>query len=279
MDSSFKSEAKNTFWFLLKQFFLFMFFIGVFRTIFVVYYYDKLQVVEDPFMEILKAYYNAISLDVATASILVVIPWLLLSINSLLKLKIIKSVLYVYTLIVIVLSTSVYIAELGIYNEWEEKPTFKIFNYLKNPDEILNSNPLFYTIILTIILVLVLTIFFKLTKKLYEGYTISRPRNFIVAAIFFFLMPWLIFLGARGGWKSIPISQSSVYFSNYQVYNDIAISTVYNFIHSITENQDILDGKNRYLIKLDEDKKKNILKELMATDANCSSMDICLRIC
>jgi len=274
MNSSFNSEMKNTFWFLVKQFFLFIFFIEVFRSIFVVYYWDKLQVVTEPIRETLLAYLNAISLDIATASILIVIPWLFLLINSVLKIKIIKILLFIYTFIVISFSSFIYIAELGIYNEWEEKPTFKIFNYLKHPDEAIASNPVIYTIILTIILIVILRLFYKLTQKLYKGYRVDKSRNYLVTFLFFLIAPVIIFLGARGGWKEIPISQSSVYFSKHKVYNDVAISTVYNFIHSITENQEILDGKNRYLIELDESEKQKILKEFMATDSNCESTSI-----
>ena len=257
------------FWFLIKQFFLFILLIETYRTIFVVYYWDKLQVSVAPVQEVFLAYLNAISLDIATASILVVIIWLLLSINSLIKSHFIKAVMFLYTFLVILFSSFIYIAELGIYNEWEEKPTFKIFNYLKHPDEAIASNPLIYTVILTLILIIMLTLFYKLTKKLYDSYDLSTPRNYKKTALFFLIMPIIILLGARGGTKEIPISQSSVYFSKYKVYNDVAISTVYNFIHSITENQAIIDGKNRYLITLDEEKKSKILKEFMATDPQC----------
>lgn len=274
MHSSFTTEFKNTFLFLIKQFLLYILFIEFFRTIFVVYYWDKLQVSSTPLLETFEAYYHAISLDIATASIFIVIPWLLLLINSLIKSKFITYLNFFYVLFMFIISSAIYIAELGIYNEWEEKATFKVLNYLDNPDEIIRSNPLEYTIILSIILVVALVLFYKLTKKLFKSYTLSKPRNFLVTALFFFVAPVLIFLGARGGWAEIPISQSTVYFSKHKVYNDVAISTVYNFFHSITENQAIINGKNEFKISLDAGKKKAILKELMATDENCSRPDI-----
>jgi len=259
----------NSFSFLIKLFFLFILLIETYRTIFAVYYWDKLQVATSPLKEVFLAYFNAISLDIATASILLVIPWLLITFNTVLKSNFIKTVMFIYTFIVIIFSSFIYIAELGIYNEWEEKPTFKIFNYLKHPDEAIASNPVIYTIILTFILVVVITLFYKLIKKLYKTYDVSIPRSLKTTLVFLLVLPIVIFLGARGGWKEIPISQSSVYFSKHKVYNDIAISTVYNFIHSITENQSIIDGKNRYEIELGEKKKELILKELMATNIEC----------
>jgi len=265
---------QNSLSFLLKQFFLFFFFIEVFRTIFVVYYWDKLQVVATPFKETALAYINAVSLDVATASILIVIPWVLLNINTLFKSTIIKVILFIYTFGVIIFSTFIYIAELGIYNEWEEKPTFKIFNYLKHPDEAIVSNPIILTIILTIILVSVLALFYTLTKKLFATYDVKAKRNYKVVIFSLFVLPIIIFLGARGGWAEIPISQSTVYFSKHKVYNDIAISTVYNFIHSITENQSIINGENPYKITLDDEKREKILAEFMATPKGCERESI-----
>jgi len=247
-----------------------MLLIGVFRTIFVVYYYDKLQVAPEPLKEIFLAYFHAIALDVATASILIAVPWLLIAVNSLFKSKLIQFVLLSYTSVVVTLASFIYIAELGVYNEWDEKPTFKIFNYLTRPEEILNSNPLVYTIILSVILVVVLSVFYKLTHSLHKGYELSKSRNFLVSFLFFILSPAVILLGARGGVDVFPISQSSAYFSKHQVYNDVAISTVYNFIHSVTENYSAMNGENGFKIEMDESEKEEILKEYMATDANCN---------
>ncbi|MBN2815999.1 MAG: sulfatase-like hydrolase/transferase [Campylobacterales bacterium] len=264
MQSNFKIELQNIFYTLLKHFLLFLLFIETFRTIFVVYYWDKLQVASNPYYETILAYYNALSLDIASASILIVIPWLILTINSLVKSKYLKALLFVYTLGVLLISTFIYIIELGIYNEWEEKPTFKIFNYLKHPDEAIASNPILLTILLTVIMLIVFGVFYKLTKSLYSSYKLTTPRNYFATFLIFLLAP-LIFLGARGGYKEIPISQASVYFSKHKVFNDLAISTVYNFGHSITENQVVIDGINHYAIDLEEEKKEKILQELMAT--------------
>lgn len=264
----------NSISFLVKHFLLLLFFIEVYRTIFVLYYWDKLQVAAEPFKETLLSYVNAISLDIATASILLVIPWLLLSINTFSYSRFIKLLMFIYTCIIILFSTFIYIAELGIYNEWEEKPTFKIFTYLKHPDEAIASNPLIYTLMLSTILIISLWAFYKLTRKIYESYDLNVKVNYKVKAFFILVLPIIIFLGARGGTKEIPISQSSVYFSKHKVYNDVAISTVYNFLHSITENQTILDGNNPYKIELDEQTKAMILQELMATDPQCKSEKI-----
>jgi len=264
MQSSFKRELRNTFFTLLKHFLLFLLLIETFRSVFVIYFWDKLQIAPNPLQETLLAYYNALSLDIASASILIIIPWLLLFVNSFLKTKFLKWLMFAYTLLVLFISTVIYIIELGIYNEWEEKPTFKIFTYLKHPDEAIASNPILLTLILSLIMIVVLRVFYKLTKRLYSGYEVATPRNYF-ATFIFFLVALPIFLGARGGYKEIPISQASVYFSKYKVYNDLAISTVYNFGHSITENQSVIDGVNHYAFEYDEAKTKEILSELMAT--------------
>ena len=258
---------------LLKLFLLFLLFIETYRTIFIVYYWDKLQVSSSVFKEVFLTYINAIALDVATASFFIVIPWLLLLLNSLLQWKFMKWILFAYSYLLIMFSNILYIIELGIYNEWEEKPTFKILNYMKHPDEAIASNPLIYTIILSIILLVVAVIFYKLTKKICDSYVIDGKRNYLQTILFFFLAAF-IFLGARGGWAPIPISQSSVYFSKHKIYNDIAISTVYNFIHSITENQAVVNGTNPYTINLPQEQKDAILKELMATEEGCARKSI-----
>lgn len=259
--------------FLLKQFLLFWLLIETFRTIFVIYYWDKLQVSTSVLKDIFSAYMHAISLDIATASFLIIIPWFMLFFNAFLRIKFMKRLLFFYTYTIIILSSFVYIAELGIYNEWEEKPSAKILSYLKHPDEAIASNPLGYTIILLMILSVVLFLFYKLTKKVVQSYDVTQKIHYKKAALFVLLVP-LIFLGARGGWAQIPISQSTVYFSKHKVYNDLAISSFYNFLHSIIEDQAVVNGHNPYLTNFSKEQKESTLKTYMATPKGCERESI-----
>lgn len=270
MSDRFKREFKNSVLFLLKLLLLFFVLITVFRTIFILYYYDKLQLVSNSFSELLSTYYHGFALDLATSSILISIPWLIIFLDSILKIKYLKNLLHIYTLLAITLSSFIYIAELGVYNEWEEKPTFKVLNYLKHPSEAINSNPLEYTIILTAILLMVLALFHIIIKRVFESYKSNSKRDYRVMIILFLIVPIFILLGARGGWGLYPISQSDVYFSKHKVYNDTAINTVYNFLHSISENYNAMSGVNEFKLNINDGLKDKVLSECMATDSNCS---------
>ncbi len=266
-------KTNNTFIALGKLFLIFLGFIELFRTIDIVYYWDKLQVSSSPFLETLHIYSSALALDVAMSSIFLVIPFFILLFNSLYSLKIFKKIIFIYTYIIIMISSAIYAAELGVYNEWEEKPTFEVFTYLKHPDEIINSNPLVYSLIISIILIFVLYGFYVLLKKLSKNF-FNQDKNYFVSLAFFLLMPGIILLGARGGAQQIPIAQADAFFSSHKVYNDMAVNTLYNFFHSITENQAILSGVNPYKNDLPLKEKKEILTPLVSTPKGCERVSI-----
>jgi len=271
MEDKHIQEFKNTFGILFKLFFLFIAFSWFFRTTFIIYYFDKFQNIDNLFYNLVLSYWHSIPLDMATASFFIIIPWLLLFLNSLIfRFNFMKYLIGFYSYVMLALSSFIYIAEFGVYGEWEEKPTFEIFTYLKHPEEIIDSNPVWASVILTILLVVVLVSIYKLNKKIFESYDLKSKRSFSVIIAFFFLSPF-IFLGVRGGWMEIPISKSDPVFSHHKVLNDLATNSVYYFYASIQENQDILSGKNPYKVDMPQAKKDEILKEFMATPDGCKT--------
>ncbi len=128
MKFSISSELNNTFWLFSKIFLLFIFSFELYRTIFFVYYYDKLAATNTIFSEILLTYWYALSVDISTASFAIVIPWVLILLYSLIRLEIFKYLLKFYVYVILFIVSASYIAELGVYNEWEVKPNYEIFS-------------------------------------------------------------------------------------------------------------------------------------------------------
>lgn len=270
LKQSITSEFKNTFLFLGQIFLLFILLFEIHRTIFFIYYYDKIGATENIFSEVIGSYWHAISLDISMASYFIVIPWLLILLYSLVRFQLFKTLLFIYVLVIMFLSSISYITELGVYNEWEEKPNFEVFMYLKHPDEILNSNPWIYTIILTLLTIVLMTLFYKLTKRVFRNNMLKTPKNYLVTLVYFLLMPGIVLLGARGGTSSAVISQSDVYFSKQKIYNDAAINTPYNLLNTSLKAKEIMSGKNPYISDIDPEKKAKILAPLVKTDPDCN---------
>lgn len=264
-----KEDLKNNFAILFKLFLLYFLLVEIFRTTFIIYYYDKLSKINLSFFDALPSYTSGFKVDIAMASYFLIVPWLLVLFNTLFKSKIIKIILIIYTMILISLSSFIYIAELGVYNEWEEKPSFGILTYLKHPTEPFQTNPIEYTIILSIVLILVLSIMYKVGKIIFSSYNVKTKRNFISTMLIFF-SSLIIFLGVRGGTSSAPISQSDAYFSKHKILNDIAVNTPYNFFASIEQNYTIISGENIYKTTYTKEQKAKSLRVTMPQDDNAT---------
>ena len=268
------TEINNTFWMLFKIFALLILSFELYRTLFFIYFHDKVSLTDSIFTELIKTYWYGLSIDIATASFAMAIPWVLITFYSLVRLELFKSLLKLYVMVILFIISASYITELGVYNEWELKPNYEVFSYLSHPDEILNSNPWFYTFLLTVIAVISAFVFYKLIQKIFENSMVKTAKNYWVTLIFFLLVPGLVILGARGGTSSAVISQADAYFSKQQLYNDAAINTVYNLLKTTLNGQAVLGGENPYRVTLESAKKFEVLEPLVQTPLECNTTSI-----
>lgn len=165
-------------------------------------------------------------------------PFILLFFQSLFFYKFFNSVNFIYSIIIISIISIVTASELGIYDEWKVKLNYKAISYLQNPDEVIKSAKLYIIISGLIIIALLIFSGVYLLKKIafYKIQTIPK-RNYLFSFIFLITTPFFVFYGLRGGWQPIPINQSDVYFSKYNIVNLSAVNSSWNLMHSIEQNR------------------------------------------
>ncbi|MDH5464363.1 MAG: sulfatase-like hydrolase/transferase [Thiovulaceae bacterium] len=257
---------RSSFLFLGKAFLFLMAYYFFLRLVFLSYYYQKLSIIETNFFEIIQTFISALSIDVATVSYILGLSLPLLVLYMIFKKPFLMSTVRWFIWGMMLFSLSMYIAELGVYGEWEEKPGFEVLTYLQHPDEIISSNPLGATIILAIFLIFVIIITFKLALRILQLTINSEQALFSKIAVtlsFFFVALTILIIGARGGIGHVPITQSDAYFSKHKILNDAAINTLYNFLHSIIWNQQLIGGQNPFISKLPQNEKETILAKLI----------------
>ena len=230
----------------------------VFRAFFFIYYIDRVAEL-DSFWDVAKSFYYALSLDFAMAAIYLIIPWFLLLIYSVFRYSTILQLLKVVVFLSVFTHLWIFIAELGTYGEWEAKPTYEILEYLKHPEEALNTVPILSGIILALVWVGVATYLFKVIFSLIEIPTKLDSRNWIGIILFAFVTPVLIIIVGRGGLNDIPITSSEVYFSKSQFVNDATVNSSHHFIVSVLENRSLLSGEKIFTLK-EADKAPELLK-------------------
>jgi len=124
---------KNIFVLILKQFAFWIFFFAFQRTIFLGYHSDKL--VEIDFITILQSFWYAIRIDLSAASYIMVIPFVLLMIQSFMVKLFYTKFITIYTISLVFIFSIMNIADLGLFEEWETKLNMRDLDYLTHPKD------------------------------------------------------------------------------------------------------------------------------------------------
>jgi len=201
----------------------------IFRLVFIIYNIRLIRLAGISFGEVLHSFGAGFALDVATACYLLLIAL----VTDVLQLATGRNYFRSIKLVIIEIFTFVHglisLAETGLYAEWQSKLTYKVFVYFRHPEEVVQTAPtgvflLLMGLWLILSLALLLT-YTRLTRS--EIKEIAKPKWLLVPG--FLINVALLFLGARGGLAAIPISISSVYFSQHNILNLAAVNPTYHF--------------------------------------------------
>jgi phosphoglycerol transferase MdoB-like AlkP superfamily enzyme len=217
---------------LAKHILLWLLFFVTARGLFLIFHHALLAGIG--LREIAAAFYHALHLDISTVCYLSTIPLLLFSVQLFFKYKILSIAVRVITLAELLFASLIWLAETGIYGEWQCKLNYKALLYLHNPVEIFSTADTSFVIISFFAIALLTGTFYILYTKIVLRPEIIplRKSYFRSIAVALLLFP-LCFVGMRGGLKAIPISQSAAYFSPHAVLNDAAINPLWNIVCNV----------------------------------------------
>lgn len=207
------------------------------RVIFLLYYHQHLHAETIPFIEILKVFPAAFWLDISTIGYLLLLPFLLITIASLLQKRFPLKVIRYYSLIMIVLYVLLALGETGLYAEWKTKLSYKALTYLKHPDEIFNSaesSSFFLLISLWLVISLAAILLYLKWFDIKKTFPLLKRKQLIWS---FPIWLVLLFLGIRGGLKEIPITSSAAYFSQANILNITAVNPAFNMMVSTLDSR------------------------------------------
>ncbi len=221
---------------LLRQLAFWLLFFAVARLIFMVYYWDFFSASGAGLGEMGSLFFHAMHLDLATAAYFLMFPFVLLMVQSFVKLPFFNTLNKIYTSFMILFYTLITTGEMGIYGEWKTKLNIKALRYLQNPSEVYDSaetGSFFILLLITIGL-------FALGYWAYTRFfflEIKKPaRNKWLAAPMLIIILGLFPLAMRGGIQEIPINQSESYFSSHIILNQTATNNALNIAISLIEN-------------------------------------------
>ena len=245
-----------------------------YKLIFIGVYFDKFVDIDSTIGHKLYSFISGLWLDSSLVAIYIVVIWASLFLYALTTLRVFYYLSWGYTYIISLITTALYIVELGVYKEWNEKPSFEILMYLKHPLEGLESNTIVSNIFLVILFFILNYINFKIVTKIYKTHLQRFSYSIIFNILFLLLSPFIILYVARGGAQEIPTCQSDAVYSKHKLLNDIAINTPYNFFQIIFQNQSIINNQNPYNYKYDTKYKQSILDTILKYDESKESPHI-----
>jgi phosphoglycerol transferase MdoB-like AlkP superfamily enzyme len=221
---------------IFQQLVFWLLFFNTTRLIFLLYYLKIIMVEKIHFSEIPGVFWHSLKLDLATTCYILIIPFILLAIQSVWSPKWLNTINKVFSGFVITVYSLSAAGEMGIYAEWKTKLTYKVIKYLSHPSEIFNSaeTGTFYLLIFLFLFMCTVGIYAYIRYFYVQIEHVRRNLWFTMG--FFLLTPGLLFLGLRGGVQQIPINQSESYYSDHNILNIAAVNNAFNLYISIFEN-------------------------------------------
>jgi len=208
------------------------------RLVFLAWYQSQLFEAGVPFSQVMLGFWHALPLDISTASYLVSISFILLLLFMTTGKRQFRTVERAISTMFIYLFSLIHAAELGLYGEWNTKLSYKALGYLTNPAEVFNSFSTFLFLVLVAVWFVQAWLGVVFYKRSVFPVEVPNKRSFHAGYTLLFI-PFMLFLGIRGGIREIPISISASWFSPHQVLNLAATNSGYNLMVSTLDSSRI----------------------------------------
>jgi len=201
--------------------------------------------------EKLNALFAGMRLDFSTASYLAVVPFLL-SITLIYGAdKITARLNKIYYGITIVAVILLSVSNITIYKFWGTLLNNRGLAYAMQPTEMFASIFMWQILVLVTILILLISLtYWAYTKFILPGWKNINGTTVTRLAATAIMLP-VIGIGIRGGIQLIPINESSAYFSEHRVLNNIAVNNIWYLGHNLKQSD--ISEKNPYQWMTDSD--------------------------
>nr|WP_298994682.1 alkaline phosphatase family protein [uncultured Polaribacter sp.] len=240
---------------LLKYFLFWIVFFVFARLFFLLFYLDKS--IEIGLKNVFLSFVYGIQLDLSFTSYLCLLPFLLISFSFFIEKNIIKKILNFYSFTVIIFCCLIMVIDVGLYKAWGVRIDSTFLNYINTPELMLASVSKTQLIIGTLAWFLISFIFIKFYNKLFKNFNKKVDKGHFIEIVVFLFFTASLIIPVRGGFQTIPVNQSNVYFSNKMFANHAAINYTWNFFNTIKRKT---DNTNPYKIYSQEEANQIVSK-------------------
>ena len=229
---------------LLKMLLFLLILFATMRVMFLVKYWSLIELAEIPFVEILKGFWSALPLDVATACFMLAIPVIFMFVTIAFDKDTLFAPLRWYFYLMVAVYNLIAFGDIGIYGEWRTKLSYRALTYLQNPSEVINAAETEQTLLLIVLWSVFTILFCWLYAKFVEPepskiYRDEKKPNMLALSGNALLISGLLFLGMRGGINDVPINSNKVYYSKHKIANEMCVNPAYCLIENILDSREV----------------------------------------
>lgn len=243
---------------LICRYFLFWFFYFLsVKTLFIVFNIKLARGLN--ISDFINIYLHGLKMDVSASTYLLLLPFLFILPSIFFSsyfIKIIKTFIKWYTIVLVAIISFLVIIDLELYKYWGYRLNKSPIVYINTPKEMLASVEWYVIVkqLLIFILIIIACIYF-FKFFIYQKLDKIKKGKWWELVILIILLAFLI-IPIRGGIGLAPLNTGTAYFCNKEFANHSAINVFWNFCYSFTENETI---KNPYIEFSKEEAEKEIL--------------------
>lgn len=194
---------------------------------------------------------------------LLIIPFLLFFISGFIAYE---KVARIYNLLIFLILSLIYAADVPLYNEWGYRMDYNAFVYLQNAKEASH----FVSLKNTFLSCFLFTIYFILAFFLYKKLIPNHFPKFQAKILFSHLIVLgLLILPIRGGFGIIPMNPGKVFFSTNPVANHAALNVPWNLLYSLDKAK-----KQKPFDKFMPDSQAEFLTDSLFSNRNATNLKI-----
>lgn len=193
------------------------------------------------FVDFFAVLYHGLSMDMSTSGYLTAFPALLTIASVWVSPSLIRRILAVYFVLVALVLTCVFVADIAIYPYWGYHFDSSIFLYLSSPSESLASATTTQLVVgvsaLLILTTILIVAMFKLLLKQVKQFDRLMGIRMLGSAIVLVLVTGVLFLPIRGGFTVSTMNVGRAYFSDNMFLNHAAVNPHFNLLYSATKSE------------------------------------------
>lgn len=260
---------------LLKMLVFLLVLFATMRIVFLIKYWSLVELGEIPFAEILKGFYSALPLDIATACFMLALPVIYMFVSVAVDKDSLFAPLRWYFYLMVAVYNLTAFGDIGIYGEWRTKLSYRALLYLENPAEVINTAETEQSLLLIVLWTVFTILFCWLYAKFVEPKQLPpnkeepKPNVYALSGSFVVAMA-LVFLGMRGGLNEIPITSSKVYYSSHKFANEMSVNPAYYLVENVLNSKKVESRAHFNYMDFDSAKRRTVRLHETSCDSTTS---------